>query len=368
MSNRSGQSLARTRLPLRVLMSTLCATLLLAACGGSDEPPPPPAISVLAGSGTLGTAEGTGTAAGFNTLGAIVADSAGNYYVADIANHAIRRVTPGGVVTNYAGLPGAQGSDDGTGTTARFKSPYGLAIDAQGNLYVADTGNNTIRKIDTARVVTTIAGTAGQPGATDATGTNARFGSPTNIALDPSGALFITDMTASTVRRMELATGVVTTFAGAVGQLDYVDANGTSARFAMPTGIARDGAGNLYVSDTGNYVIRKITPAGDVTTIAGVPHQRGTTDGAAGIGKLYWPWGIAVRDTGDLYVGDVTAHIVRKISPAGAISTVVGIAATAGWQVNTLPGVVTHPAGVMFRGSTMAVAASHGVVLVTNAP
>ena len=151
-------------------------------------------VTTLAGlAGSSGSANGTGSAARFYYPFGVAVDSAGNVYVADTGNNTIRKVTPAGVVTTLAGLAGSSGSADGTGSAARFNYPSGVAVDSAGNVYVADTGNNTIRKVTPAGVVTTLAGLAGSPGSADGTGSAARFYYPHGVAVDSAGNVYVAD-------------------------------------------------------------------------------------------------------------------------------------------------------------------------------
>ena len=215
-------------------------------------------VSYFAGSGTAGSIDGTGTAAKFNTPTGVAVDALGNVYVADRDNHTIRKITPAGEVSTLAGSAGIFGSTDGIGTDARFYFPSGLAVDALGNVYVADFSNNTIRKITSAGVVTTLAGSAGIIGSMNGTGTMARFGFPNKVALDASGNVFVTDGFNHTIRKITAA-GVVSTLAGSTGTSGSTDGIGTAARFFGPNGVAVDASGNIYVADSGNSRIRKIT-------------------------------------------------------------------------------------------------------------
>ena len=174
-------------------------------------------------------------------------DSSDNLYVADIDNHRIRKITPEGVVSTFAG----------DGTEARFNNPTGVAVDSSAILYVADAGNNRIRKITPKREVTTLAGST--EGHHDATGTEARFNNPTGVAVDSSGNLYVADRDNNRIRKITKE-GVVSTLAGS--SQGYLDATGTEASFSFPTGVAMDSSGNVYVADIDNNCIRRITPAG----------------------------------------------------------------------------------------------------------
>jgi streptogramin lyase len=274
-------------------------------------------VTTLAGSpGNAGSADGTGSAAQFNYPFGVAVDGSGNVYVADAGNDEIRKVTPGGTVTTVAGSPGQVGNADGTGSSALFDGPLGLVVDGNGNIYVSDTSNDTIRKITPAGVVTTLAGTEGTAGSSDGTGTGAQFDLPAGIALDKSGNLYVANA-ADTIRKVTPA-GVVSTLAGIAEQVGSVDGPDASARFDLPVGIAVNGSGNVYVADTGNDLIRKVTPAGAVTTLAGVPTVTGHTDGTGSVALFNGPEGLAIDSVGNLYVADTSNGTIRKGSLSGA--------------------------------------------------
>jgi len=231
-------------------------------------------VTTLAGSAsTHGSLDGTGTGATFSSPIGVALDASGNAYVADAMNHAIRRVTASGVVSTYAGVAGATGTADGVGTVARFNHPSGIAVDSAGNVYVADSYNNTIRKISTAGVVSTIAGLGGVAGSTDGAGTVALFNTPIGLAVDASGNLFVADTGNSTIRRVT-PTGTVTTLAGLAGIAGLRNGSGVEAWFSQPKALALDAGGNLFVADSGNAAIRKISSNGVVTTL---PLSEGTS-------------------------------------------------------------------------------------------
>ncbi|GHV80811.1 hypothetical protein AGMMS49944_26020 [Spirochaetia bacterium] len=215
------------------------------------------AVTTLAGS-TQGYADGTGTAAQFNAPDGITTDGSRYLYVADSGNHRIRKIViASGAVTTLAGS-GTQGYADGTGTAARFWSPTGITTDGSENLYVADYGNHRIRKIVIASgAVTTLAGSI--YGYADGMGTAAWFRNPDGITTDGGGNLYVADSVNNRIRKIVISSGVVTTFAGS-GTRGYADGTGTAARFWSPTGITTDGSGNLYVTDRYNARIRQIEP------------------------------------------------------------------------------------------------------------
>ncbi len=291
----------------------------------------PLVVTTLAGQPAVtGTANGTGAAALFNTPGGGALDAAGNLFVADTNNHVIRLVTPAGVVTTFAGLAGTHGTADGAATVARFYFPSNLAFDPAGNLYVADAGNYTIRKITPAGIVSTLAGKAGSSGSTNGTGTAAKFNYPSGLAVSPAnGNIFVADATNDLIRKVTPA-GVVTTFAGRAGFKGSTNATGTNARFNNPVDVAADAAGNLYIADAGNHAIRKITSAGVVTTLAGTAGVSGSADGLAVATLFNGPAGVRLDAAGNLLVADTSNHILRQITPTGVVTTLAGTASISG--------------------------------------
>jgi hypothetical protein len=287
-------------------------------------------FGTLAGlAGSLGSADGTGSAARFNFPYSIAIDTAGNVFVADTYNLTIRKVTSAGVVTTLAGTAGSTGSTDGTGSAARFRYPEGIAVDTAGNLFVADTFNHTIRKITSAGVVTTLAGTAGSSGSTNGTGSAARFDFPLDVAVDTAGNVFVADTDNHTIRKITSA-GVVTTLAGTAGSSGSTDGTGSAARFNFPSGVSLDTAGNIFVSDQVNNTIRKVTSAGVVTTLAGTAGSSGSTDGTGSAARFNFPWDIAVDTSGNVFVTDKDNFTIRKITSAGVVTTLAGTAGSSG--------------------------------------
>jgi sugar lactone lactonase YvrE len=282
------------------------------------------AVTTFAGqAGRTSSTDGQGANARFDDPFAVAADADGVVYVADSAAHVIRRITPDGAVSTYAGSPGAYGSADGTGTAARFYSPFGVAVDAAGIVYVADSFNHTVRKIGAGGVVTTLAGSAQAGGKTDGAGTAARFDQPFGIAVDPSGNVYVSDATANTIRKITPA-GVVSTLAGLAGTPGSADGSGTNARFAVPYAVAVDAAGTVFVVDHGNHTIRKVTAAGVVTTLAGTAGSAGSTDGTGAAARFRYPSGVAVDREGNVFVADTDNHVIRQITPAGEVTTAGG--------------------------------------------
>jgi streptogramin lyase len=270
-------------------------------------------VAPFAGSGSTSATNGPGASAGFNQPYGLATDAAGNIYVADEFHNMIREITPAGVVSTIAGS-GAIGAANGPGNSATFNEPTGVAVDNAGNIYVADYGNNLIRKITAAGVVSTLAGN-GIVGYADGIGRAVMFSSPFDLVVDANGNLYITDTYNFRIRKITPA-GVVSTFAGNNSGLSQ-DCTGTAASFAAPYGIAIDAAGNLYVSQADNLV-RKITPGAAVTTIGGTISPL--------MSQFEQPRGMAVDKNGDLLID--CGYKIEEINTSGQVSTFAGSGAT----------------------------------------
>ncbi|WP_298926183.1 hypothetical protein [uncultured Ramlibacter sp.] len=303
-------------------------------------------VSVLAGTKppgffqiVRGSADGTGAAASFNGPGGTAIDASGNLYVAEAYNNTVRKVTPAGVVTTIAGAAPATGSTDGVGAAARFNLPRGIAIDPLNNLYVADTSNHTIRKITPAGLVSTLAGTPQAAGNADGVGAAARFTRPSAIAFH-GGELYVADAGNNAVRKVALD-GTVSTFAGLQPVTGFADGSGSAARFDNPQSVVADNAGNLYIADTMNHAVRKVTPGGEVSTLAGSAAEAGSRDGPGALARFHYPTGLVLDGKGGLYVTDNTlppqqaettssSGTVRQITADGVVRTLAGDPSLAG--------------------------------------
>ena len=285
-------------------------------------------VSTVAGKVlTVGNSDGTGTAAEFNyPLGVSFASgNTGSIYIADSGNATIRRIqVSNGGVTTIAGQPGT--------SSVTFQDPSSVAVDSSGNIYVADTMNNAIRKIASSGAITTLAGNVGAAGASDGIGIAAAFNRPQGIAADSSGNLYVADTNNCMIRKIVASTGAVSTLAGEAGVTGSADGAGTAAMFNYPSALAVDTSGNVYVADTENHTIRAITPAGLVTTVAGIAGSSGCADGVGKAAQFNSPSALAVDTTsGNLYVADTDNFTIRMVVPStGVVTTLAGIVGTSG--------------------------------------
>ena len=308
------------------------------ACGGGGKGDSLPEstgamVTTLAGlaSPTGGSANGTGATAGFYLPTGIAVDGSGNIYVGDTFNNTIRKITPTGAVSTIAGAPGLMSGPNG------FYGPCGVAVNQQGSeVYVADSNDETIRQIVLSSVyggapdwfLSILAGTTQSPGNADGRGT-AKFSLPDGVALDGSGNLYVADSGNCTIRKIS-SDGTVSAWVGTARNVGSADGLGGAASFNNPFGLAVDGAMNVYVADTFNHTIRKITPAGEVSTLAGLAGTIGSVDGMGAAARFNYPHAVAVDGSGNVYVADSYNETIRKITPQGLVSTIAGSAGLGG--------------------------------------
>ncbi len=277
-------------------------------------------VTTIAGS-TKGFSNNYDTLATFNTPFGLALDDSGNVYVADQLNNCIRKIdtAQGYYVSTYAGSS-FTGSLNGSALEAQFNLPVSVAVDKYSNIYVADQSNYVIRQITPGGAVSTFAGN-GAPGSANGNDTTAEFDLPQGVAVDTSANVYVADAGNNRIRKITPA-GNVTTIAGTLSH-GFADGNDTLAQFNKPEGVAVDLAGNIYVADAGNNAIRKISPAGIVSTLAG-SGAFGYADGTGTAAQFAGPAGVAVDANGNVYVADEYNARIRKITPAGAVTTIAG--------------------------------------------
>ena len=289
-------------------------------------------ISTFAGTGTAGFSGDNGPAIGaqLNSPGRVEVDSSGNVYISDTANNRVRKVAPDGTITTVAGggaLAPSPTGDNGPAVNALLNQPRAIIFDPAGDLYIADSGNNRVRKVATDGIITTIAGNGTLGNAGDGgPATNAQLNNPDGLALDPVGNLYIADAYNFKIRRVD-PSGVITTYAGTGTPGSSGDGGpAAGATLRQPYALAEDTAGNLYISDVASNRIRRIDKStGIITTFAGTILPGFAGDGGpATSAQLNGPTGMGFDSAGNLYFADLNNHRVRKIDTSGTISTVAG--------------------------------------------
>jgi NHL repeat len=279
-------------------------------------------FTTLAGSpGGAGISSGARLSARFNSPTAVARDQAGNLYVADYGNNTIRRIDPSGFVSTFAGIPGSVGASDGPAAAATFNGPTSVAVDVNGNVFVADASNASIRRVTPSGVVSTFAGSPSNFGVADGPATNAQFRTPMGMAFDNEGNLLVADYGGCTIRQIS-PDGTVSTLAGSPGVPGFADGSSTNAAFNHPSGLAVGADGTIYVADTDNHVVRTIQTNGAVATIAGTAGSSGSADGSAISAQFNFPSGVVFVD-GVLYIADTGNHTVRTLM-GGVVSTLAG--------------------------------------------
>ena len=302
----------------------------------TSPPPPPPAtgvITTVAGTGTRGSSGdgGPATAAQLNAPRTMAVAADGAIYLTDTENHRIRRISPSGVISTIAGTGSAGYSGDGgPAVAARVNNPHGIAVDADGNVYIADAPNHRIRRVDRDGIITTVAGTGSSGYNGDGiAATSARLYYPKGVEVGPDGSLYIGDANNHRVRRVD-ASGVITTVAG-TGTSGFSGDGGpaTAARLKFPRNLAFDSAGRLYIADDENFRVRRVDTSGVITTVAGtgVAGYSGD-DGPATSAQLRRVRDVAVDAAGNVYIADQENHRIRRVSPSGIITTFAGTGVT----------------------------------------
>jgi sugar lactone lactonase YvrE len=274
-------------------------------------------VTTLAGNGTQGSLNGADSLSTFNGPTGVAVDPSGNVYVADANNNQIRMIA-NGMVTTIAGSD-SSGAQNGQGALAYFLGPASVACDAQGNVYVADAGNDLIREIAPGGLVSTLAGT-GNAGSQNGPDTTASFNNPAGVAVDASGNIYVADMLNGLIRK--ISGGLVSTLAGNDSTAS-VNGVGTAASFFFPNSVAVDAMGNVYTTEYVTNLIRKVAPDGTVTTFAG-SGASGQADSTGTAASFSGPSGVAVDAAGNVYVADTYNNVIRKITPAGAVTTIAG--------------------------------------------
>jgi trimeric autotransporter adhesin len=336
------------QLTVRIKRSTLfIIAVLVQACTGSDPSPVSSTGNIDTIAGIAGDFDfkgdgGPAVAANLGYVTDITVDASGNIYFADGAANVVRKIDRStGNISTIAGTflgfnvvdPTPFQGDGGPATSAHLNVPFGVAVDASGNVYIADSGNNVVRKISSSTgIISTIAGKVNSLGYTGDGGpaTNAELFNPYDVAVDPIGNVYIADSQNHTVRKISATTGIITTIAG-TGPINsgYAGDGGPaiSAKLNAPQGVAIDAAGDVYIADAGNHAIRKITAStGIISTISGSGTYGYSGDGGlATAAKLYAPSKVAIDDVGDVYIADQGSHVIRKVTvPTGIISTLAG--------------------------------------------
>jgi gliding motility-associated-like protein len=295
--------------------NTPIAPLTPTNTGGAIPANPYNYVTTFAGSGTQGNTNATGTGASLNAPQSLAIDADGNIYVTEYNNKVIRKVTPAGVVSTFAGIMNTPGNIDGPIASATFAGPTSAAFDSQGNMFVADYTAHTIRKITPGGTVSTFAGVSGVHGFTNGTGTGATFYEPYGLTIDANDYIYVAELQNHAIRKIS-PLGVVTTLAGN-GTNGQADGTGSAARFTGPTNLVADASGNIYVSDAGNNSVRKITPAGVVTTIAGL-------GGPIPLNNIGIPAGIRINRDGDIIVAMLNKNQILKIGSGGSSFVIAG--------------------------------------------
>ena len=303
-------------------------------------------VTTLAGTGNQGSDDGPGNAASFYSPEGIVIDANNNLYITDYANNKIRQITPDGVVSTFAGT-GVSGTSNGPKTNAEFATPVGIALDKNGNFYISEgSGRNDIREISSSGIVSTIAGSPmGSAGYSDGTGSSALFSNPLGMAIGIDGNIYVVDNLNNVIRKVT-PQGVVTTFAGS-GTPGFNDGVGTAASFKSPGAITVDADGNFYISDQFGSRIRKMTASGEVTTVAG-SGTVGFADGQGSEASFAGAAGIVKDQSGNLFIADSENGLIRMVTSSGYVGTLAGTQGMSTYSSNGTgaSSVISNPFGI----------------------
>jgi sugar lactone lactonase YvrE len=326
---------------------------LLSSCSKKGSVKPVKAkvltVSTLAGNGTAGLLNGTGAATEFNQASDLAISSSGDLYVGDWLNNVVRKIVlNSSVVTTFAGT-GSPGFLNGTLSTSTFNGVAHVTFDKSGNLLLADEQNNSIREITTAGNVITIAG-RGTPGYVDGTALTAAFNTPGNLVVDANGNIYVADTGNQVIRKITISTGMVSTYAG-TGVRGLTDGNLASATFSSPYGIGIDASGNIFVADAANNVIRKLTVStGTVSTFAGTG-QQGLANGSALSSTFFHPGALTFDSNGNLFVSELGNNTIRKITTGGTVSTYAGTGTAGAADGEATSATFQQPNGLAFDSS-----------------
>jgi sugar lactone lactonase YvrE len=355
----------------RVIKGILCtataglALAMTVGCGGSGSSGKINAFAGTSAKGFNGDG-GDATDAALNSPQRVAVDSSGNTYIADYGNHAIRKVTSAGKISTIAGMGIAGYSGDGgAATSALLNYPMGLAVDSSSSLYIADYKNNVVRKITSAGVISTVAGTgtAGN-GASGNSATATNLNGPSGVAVDSSGNLYIADTNNNLIRKVDLSTGILTTFGGTGASAFSGDGGvATAAGFYKPQGLYLDSSGNLFVCDTSNHAVRKIAVStATVSTVAGNgTYGSGGDDGLATGAVLSGPTDVVANSGGDLFIADPSNNVIRKVTAStGKITTIAGtgVAGYSGDGSSATSAELDQPTGLVFLNGSLLIADS----------
>jgi len=292
--------------------------------GAAKVTPLPPTLSIFAGTGNGGTpTAGPATSSDLNLPCGVAVDSSGNVYIADLVNNLVEKVTPTGTLSIIAGTGNPGTPTEGPATSSDLQYPQGVAVDSSGNVYIADTSNNLVEKVTPSGTLSIIAGTGNRGAPTEGPATSSDLWSTQGVAVDSSGNVYIADYGNSLIEKVTPG-GTLSIIAGN-GNFDPPTAGpATSSALYGPAGVAVDSSGNVYIADTGNNLVEKVTPGGTLSIIAGTGHYGTPTAGPATSSDLNSSIGVAVDSSGNVYIGDAGNNLVEKVTPTGTLSIIAG--------------------------------------------